>query len=454
MQMQVADWKNWQAQAAESRERLEEPCRRAYQMLLSRRTGVISGLSSLHQAPDGHPLHLYYAHVNMADGETQHFWHGGSGAGLDQYEAMIAALGEAVERYAAAIYDEASDIVWASYNEVKERAIAPTQFALPSETDLARFAKSVARFDPDAPIGWAHGWSIPDGTPLLVPASLTYGLYHYCSFSEQIAPGISTGLAAGPQPNWALMRGICECIERDAFMISYLNRLPLQEIDLDIIDEPIIMDVMHRIRPWHNCQMRAWNMTTDIRVASVLVLLISPDHLLPALVCAAATHVDPVQALRKAVIEAWQSHTWLGEHATARQFAADFSDVLSREEHLLFASQPVYKRHMAWLLAERPKIALKSLPNLSGGTLEQELGRVLEAVKGVGLPVVACNLTTPDVEQAGFHVCRVLLPGTQPLAFGPLLVKAERLYEVPRRLGYTSERTTEASLNPVPHPFP
>jgi ribosomal protein S12 methylthiotransferase accessory factor len=79
----------------------------------------------------------------------------------------------------------------------------------------------------------------------------------------------------------------------------------------------------------------------------------------------------------------------------------------------------------------------------------------MAAVARAGLEVIVFDLTTPDIAAAGFYTCRILVPGAQPLMFGPVrLVGGTRLYQVPHKLGYTTAPTTEASLNTVPHPFP
>ncbi|HEY0755351.1 MAG TPA: YcaO-like family protein [Ktedonobacteraceae bacterium] len=442
---------------------MEEPLSLVYQTLISPYTGLIIKTGEMKDTITSNPLRLCYAQVNVRSriqGKVEMGWYEGSGAGITWQEAMMAAIGETVERYAATIYDDERDIIWATYNEVKEKAISPLQFALPSSLDFARFPEYFKPFDPDEKLDWASGWSIPEGTDVLVPASFVYAMLHQRTPSMSLSPNISTGLAAGSGPRAALLGGLCECIERDAFMITYLNRLPVPEIDLEMVEEPAIQDILQRIRPWNDCQIRAWNMTTDIGVASLLVVMRGTQVSLPAIICGAATHVDPVQALRKALIEAWQGYVWLSNQASLSEdlrqhtFAPDFSDVLTRDAHLALACQQTYVQYIDWLLAERPKISLGDLPDLSDGSLDQQLSRVLAEVNKVGLHVVACDLTPYEAQQAGLSVCRVLVPGIQQLTFGPVIVKSERLYEVPRRLGYTAERTTEASLNPIPHPFP
>ena len=71
-----------------------------------------------------------------------------------------------------------------------------------------------------------------------------------------------------------------------------------------------------------------------------------------------------------------------------------------------------------------------------------------------GLEVIVVDLTTSDVEGLGFKVVKVLIPGMQPIDFGPWQrLGGPRLYEVPARLGYSAASGPQ-ELNLFPHPFP
>jgi ribosomal protein S12 methylthiotransferase accessory factor len=72
------------------------------------------------------------------------------------------------------------------------------------------------------------------------------------------------------------------------------------------------------------------------------------------------------------------------------------------------------------------------------------------------LEVIVVDVTTADVEELGFKVVKVLIPGMQPVDFGVQWphVGGRRLYEAPRRMGYQQFRTQPQELNRFPHPFP
>jgi ribosomal protein S12 methylthiotransferase accessory factor len=274
---------------------------------------------------------------------------------------------------------------------------------------------------------------------------------------ERFGPGISTGLAAGPNWQWAVFKGLCECVERDAFMITYLNRLPVPEIDLTTVTSARIQDLLHRIPAWEKIEIRAWQMTLDIGIPAILAITHTPgNESAPAIACGAAVHVNPEAALFKAILESLQTRAWITHFLLPtyqqRHFALDFSDVSTRPDHLGLASQSGYLSHLDWLLSQREKIPFAGLADVNGPA---DLDQALSALAEAGFSAITCDLTTPDVAQAGFHVCRVLIPGLQQLTFGPIrLLGNPRLYSAPYHAGITPAPTQEADTNPVPHPFP
>jgi ribosomal protein S12 methylthiotransferase accessory factor len=66
------------------------------------------------------------------------------------------------------------------------------------------------------------------------------------------------------------------------------------------------------------------------------------------------------------------------------------------------------------------------------------------------------DMTPPHVADTGLAVIKVFVPelvginGDHRYRF----LGGDRLYELPKILGFTTSPTTEESLNPTPHPFP
>ena len=157
------------------------------------------------------------------------------GAGLTREQARMAAVGEAIERYCSSVYFP-DELLLSARSELDDRtrAIAPGDIALfhPEQ----RGAIGYAWFTDQTRLSWTRGYSVTRNAPVLVPACLTYVPYHPfwgdCG-EETIGPSITTGQAAGANYRDALLGGIYEIVERDAFMITWLNRLPVPRIIIE-----------------------------------------------------------------------------------------------------------------------------------------------------------------------------------------------------------------------------
>lgn len=65
------------------------------------------------------------------------------------------------------------------------------------------------------------------------------------------------------------------------------------------------------------------------------------------------------------------------------------------------------------------------------------------------------NCTTSDVPNGRLFVIKVIFLGMQPIGFGKdnQRLGGRRLYNIPKKLGYTRLLTREGDLNMIPHFF-
>ncbi|HVS86365.1 MAG TPA: YcaO-like family protein, partial [Gaiellaceae bacterium] len=148
----------------------------------------------------------------------------GAGSAAERTSARAAAIGEAVERYAACESDHV-DAVVASARELGARALAPERFALHSAAQYAQAGFPYQPFTSDTPVAWLTGFSLADGEPALLPAQLVYLHWNLRDGEQRIARSTSSGLACRPTLEESLLSGLLELLERDAFMLTWKARL-------------------------------------------------------------------------------------------------------------------------------------------------------------------------------------------------------------------------------------
>ena len=206
-----------------------------WDLLVSPRTGLVTELSPQHRGPEEPvPPHLFtatLAHFDFRAAPRQERLN--AGKGRTEEEAKLSALGEAVERYAAYHLDPTR----LSSGPAAPGAITPADCVLYSEAQYAQDGFPFRPWTPDAAISWIGGIDLHSGDAVPLPAALVHLVYPMPRIEDHFTAVTSNGLSAGPTLARAILGGLYEVIERDALMITWMNRLPA--IELDAMDMPL-----------------------------------------------------------------------------------------------------------------------------------------------------------------------------------------------------------------------
>ncbi|MCH9684706.1 MAG: YcaO-like family protein [Deltaproteobacteria bacterium] len=377
------------------------------------------------------------------------------GTATNRTVALAKAIGEAVERYCGSVYD-ADRVQVMSHREAKGEAIDPRRFVLFHDSQYeAGFG--INRVDEDSPIGWTRGYSLTNDRPVWVPASMVYTEYQALTVQEPFEVTPVSGYACGNTLEEALLGGICEVVERDAFMIHWYQRLPTDGIDLRTLQSAQAKETLERYR---NCPVRLFcaNITTDLGIPAVAALMTSQHPGWPAAAIATAASTDPERAVVRALQELSSNHLYVRDSADAR--AGDIphgpEQVTSQEDHGLLYTHPRWLTQLDSLLRPRSRISIGDVPGREFSDMKDAVEHCVANLHEAGHEVLFADLTTPELAEQGFKVVKVLIPGLQPVDFGPHYrhLGGRRLYEVPGRLGHDHVGRCPPELNSFPHPFP
>ena len=379
------------------------------------------------------------------------------GKGLTYPEARASGLGEAIERYAADWVDPAT-VIYARRADLDGPSLDPADLVL-----YAPAQYTTVPYHPYAEtstLGWVRGRSLVSGQPVYLPALATFLGYQAQSPAEHLCPVTSNGLAAGAGLLRAILAAIYEVLERDAFMITWLARLPAGRIDpLTHPDAAIRALCVAYAR--RGIEIGLWRLPTDHPGAVFLALGLQPaTGVGPAVVAGLGADLAPAAAARKAILEVGQIHPSyrrsLRRPSVLRRLAALVADpqrVTTMHDHGLLYCSPIMRPALAFLLDRTPEPA--HWTPVSAGDPATQLARLVTYFRAAQQEVLYYNLTPPDLARWGLAATRVILPGFQPVAFGAQQPRlgGDRLYELPQQLGLAPTRLTRADLNPDPHPF-
>jgi ribosomal protein S12 methylthiotransferase accessory factor len=432
--------------------------------LVSSKVGIIRAIGTgISRAQDPVSLALGALAPDLANVSDIMNANKAGGGGEDIETALASTIGEAVERYCMLFYDRA-EMVYGSYREIGDDAVHPDLMRLYSREQVERRGPDVklAYFDEDSKIYWAWGHSLTTGKPRLVPASQVYMEYHWEEDEAPIGRNASSGLAAGTTLEEAILTGLFEVVERDAYTVCWLHRKVRGRINFDDVElQHTLKNSFHYGHPKVDIQI--YDITLDIPIPSIFGAMRRPTEFGPVLCVSSVTRLRPRDAIRKCLREIGQGLSYLRflKHQLRDwEPEPDFSNLAVFDHHCTtYTKRPeLVAPAMAPFDAVTKEINFSEIPDRSTGRVLSDIELSVEMLKQAGYEVIVCDITSPDIRDVGLHVVRVLIPGLVPLHGNHVYQYhgVKRLHDIPRIMGWDQEDgwDPKAGFNPMPHPFP
>jgi ribosomal protein S12 methylthiotransferase accessory factor len=420
-------------------------------------TGVVSRTDETLAAPDEHRLvsiGCRLADASFTIGAPLESYTGSEHTLRDAAEA--AAIGEALERYAASYVPERRLVV-ASAEELGPRAVEPERFALFSDLQHASPGFPFHPFRDDTVVSWVDGFAIPGGEPVYLPAQLVYMPWRRQSLGEvRIGHATSSGLACAPTLEEAVLTGLLELVERDAFMLTWHNRLSLPLLDWSRDSELEWLD--RRYFAPTGLRYAAVDLSVFLDVPTVLGVVHGAGGRLGALGVGAASAASVAVAWRKALAEAFSVQRWVRDQAFEQpeRLHGPAAEIRTFDGHTLYYADEQRAERAAFLDASTVRRATSDVAPLEGDGVLERIEALARRLTDRGMTAYAVDVTSPDVREGGLHVVRVLVPELCPLDVveGARFLGGRRMYEAAFDAGLLSHPLEPEDLNPDPHPFP
>jgi ribosomal protein S12 methylthiotransferase accessory factor len=396
----------------------------------------------------------------------------GAGRTRSYRTSELIAMLEAIERWGGLHPGGKRTVVRASYAELDGRALDPRALGVhPAQSyQLPEFR--FRPFDQQQACLWTWGYSFARQAPILVPQAYAYygALYRTSAEDRPFVYEISNGCALGGCLEEAILYGILEVAERDAFLMTWYGRMPVPRLDLDTAADPAIPLQAAAITAETGYHVQVYDTTLEQGIPCVWTMATSPedgDPNQPRMVCAAGSHLDTERAVVNALSELGPILTdmiarYPQEADQARKMVTDPTLVATMHNHstlygtpqafdrLDFLTTGTDVRNLADIRASRHDM-------FGHADLTDDLNEALGRYLNSGLDVIVVDQTTDEHRAGGFACVKVLIPGTVPMTFGYHNRRVDglpRLYNIPHKLGYRSRPLHHDELNPHPHPFP
>lgn len=392
------------------------------------------------------------------DGGTESINSGFSrGVSLRFEEAFSKAIGEFLERYPLLLYRN-KDLLRASIEQLQKGGhhfLDPSLLAGASEWQKQKFINR--KFDKKSIFRWVRGKSLTRNCDALIPAQLIFWNYRLAPDEPFLQQPITNGAGGYFTEEGAILSGLYELIQRDAFFVFWFNELPPPRIDLASLRHPSSRELLRRIERYH-IHAEVLDITSDFGVPAFAAALLDSSPEGPAVTIGGGCGPDLETAVLRALTEAVgvrHSVRMFGRYPTLPKPYEPFSIPLGQQERVsLWGSHAMRKKFDFFL--QGPVVQLDRCINVLAGRAgsAEELATVRGpfAKRSNPYEIFYYRPDHPLLRTLGYHSAAVRVPALLPLYLNETCAPlgAERIREACRVMGYTPAE----QVNPLPHPFP
>ncbi len=217
-----------------------------------------------------------------------------TGKGVSEIQAQVSLTMESIERYCSEYMDEyRPKIVLGSYAALKKKhnILNPEELVLSARSNYA----------PDKEVEWVWGCDLCSNEDLLVPACAVYHPFH--QNGAFLFNTHTNGIAAGNTCEEAVIHGLAEVVERDAWSI---NKYKTQYSDALYLEDNPGNDFIIRIFEKFDAadiEIVAKDLTTDIGIPVVAAFSRDLVHETMFPIDGFGAHLDPRVAMVRALLE-------------------------------------------------------------------------------------------------------------------------------------------------------
>ncbi|MFI9595087.1 TOMM precursor leader peptide-binding protein [Nonomuraea sp. NPDC052265] len=434
-------------------------------LLIDRRYGPVGHVFRTESSP----LALVSADLALPGGQAGE---GGHGRAETYARSEVIALYEAVERLTSGTPHGKRTVVHGSSADLDDAVDLPSLgLHDPAAYDDPGFR--LTPYAPDVPTDWVWGWQIGADRPVLVPEHVAYWSPDPWPRNRPGARFLyetSNGCASGSSLEEAVLYGLLEVAERDAFLMTWYGELPVPPLAVEADEVPVVERV-RALLDGLGYDLLLFDMSNDLRIPAVMSVVVGRDPEGPQAFFAASAHCNPYEAIATAAKEAatnavirarMDPDDWKRDRERGRsELLDDHRGVKELHDHSLLYALPETRERWRFLLGGQ---ASRGIDEAFGDWRERwcrpDLTRTLEAVLAafgaVGLDPIVVDQTDPGLGH-GLSTVKMIVPQSVPMTFGHVYRRVHgltRLCQAPYRLGYWSAPKVFADLNTQPHPFP
>ncbi len=419
---------------------------------LLKERGIITQYGPMRSPPDEPRMAHWYATCNNAGSHVT------AGASTEsEEEALIKALAEANERYLWYETFDFGSVRVATEKEMEDQASLKTGLFAGYSAELRAQNKRL-HIDESSRFAWIQGHSWTKNSPVWLPAQTVSGFsgpiasVHRISSEPFIRPAITNGLASHISRERAVLSGVLELIERDAYIITWLNQLSAPRLDLATLAEEsaALNTIVSRCRRYR-LEPHIVRLVSDAPTYALCAVLEDMSGIAPRFSFGLKANQNPAKAAEGAILEALRAHRGIRGTWAKKDFNPQIPvREIGHYERLQYWTYGKNHENLEFFI-KGPQVPRKK-EVFENDSPEEHLTRIVEWCKSKSYSLATVSFTHSKRNFSPWHIEASVIPEIQPAhlveryptSFG------KRVAEVPRALGLTPR--SEPYLD-APHPF-
>lgn len=406
---------------------------------VDKRGGLFSYFAEVSSSHGNPKFFRYLSVINNINDKSKVRKIRGSGFSLDRESSQWSAIGEAVERYCSRVIPS-NEIIEGSFLNVSNsrNTLNPYNVTRYLDSQIDKYPR-FRTYSHDLELRWSPCWDILNERVIFVPYELIY--LDYINDYKPIREIISTGLACAQNIKKAVVSGLNECIERDAFVLFWLfNKVNFKlnnfSVRLKQLDELLLLGKNRDL------SIEIFDITQeDIKVPTILTLVKNKNR--KGFYFGCASNFKYETALLKSVEEGLGGYSAYVESIDNYNVSVpkDKNKIMTLDDHCLYY---IYGNNDEILERFHNTSIVKDYEQVKYDVCFEE---VKDRFKKMNYSIIIKDLTTVDVSSLGLFVARVITPELAFLSVGDPMLNSKRIND--KKIAFNINK-----LNLEPHPFP
>lgn len=315
-----------------------------------------------------------------------------AGKGISRDHAKASAMMEGFERYSAEKQDGDKSVI-ATVNEISEKGNHIEPKSLNLNQSLEKKDLSNVKYE------WTLAHDLISDEDYYVPSNAVFHPYK-CDSAEILFKSNTNGLASGNVLEEAILHGIFEVIERDAWSIFELTHKNYSQINSNTIESDVVNETIDKFES-QGIKIKLMDFTADIKIPTIAA---SADDTITKdaglLTLGMGTHLDPEVAVLRALTEVAQSRATQINGAREDTVRADFAREAGYER--------MKRINKFYFRQEETQINLSNIENKATTSINEDIEIVKEElIRNDIKHVLYTDLTRPEIDVS---VVRIIIP--------------------------------------------